>query len=206
MVDRVMGMVKRMVRDCGTGVRSMEANMVATRQLKREAPKQVRYNSQVAYYNHMSEVEAAAKTQKVKLHVSAVESDRPSAPLRLTSIGGNQRALALADAYCDVPLAGDPPLDSRIADVGKAFHVKHVHGDGTTPELGKGSIPVSYKHMQPVSGEDIGFCKGIKFDKLGGKHLSANDARDVACAAPSAVILAFATAAIALETGHVARR
>ena len=108
MVDRVMDMVKRMVRDCGTGMRSMEANMVATRQLKRTALKQVSYNSQVAYYNHMSEVEAAAKTQKVKLHVAALESDRPSAPLRLTSIGGNQRALALADAYCDVPLAGDP--------------------------------------------------------------------------------------------------
>ena len=116
------------------------------------------------------------------------------------------RALALADAYRAVPLAGDPPLESRIADVGKAFHVKHVRGDGTTPELGKGSIPVSYKHMQPISGQDIGFCKGIKFDKLGGKHLSANDARDVVCAAPSAVILAFATAAIALETGHVVRR
>ena len=65
---------------------------------------------------------------------------------------------------------------------------------------------MSYKHMQPVSGEDIGFCKGIKFDKLGGKHLSGDDVRDVACVAPSAVILAFATAAIALETGHVARR
>ena len=77
MVDRVMGMVKRMVRDCGTGVRSMEANMVATRQLKRKAPKQVSYNSQVAYYTHMSEVEAAAKTQKAKLHVAALESDRP---------------------------------------------------------------------------------------------------------------------------------
>ena len=140
------------------------------------------------------------------MHVAALESDRPSAPLRLTSIGGNQRALALADAYCDVPLAGDPPLDSRIADVGEASHVKHVHGDGTTPKLGKGSIPVSYKHMQPISGEDIGFCKGIKFDKLGGKHLKANDARDVVCVVPSAVILAFATAAIVLETGHVVRR
>ena len=58
----------------------------------------------------------------------------------------------------------------------------------------------------PVSGNDIGFCKGLKFDKASGKHFSASDSLDAACAAPSAVVLAFVTAAIATETGHIARR
>ena len=58
----------------------------------------------------------------------------------------------------------------------------------------------------PVSGNDIGFCKGLKFDTASSKHFSASDSMDAACSAPSAVVLAFVTAAIATETGHIARR
>ena len=113
----------------------------------------------------------------------------------------------MADAYEKLPLTGERTgsLGRRIADVGKPFNRKNVYANGKMPELSKGSIPVSYKCMMPVTGNDIGYCKGPNFDKAGGQHFSASDIRDAACAAPSAVILAFVTAAIAVETGHIAR-
>ena len=116
--------------------------------------------------------------------------------------------MALADAYEKLPLTGEHTgsLDRRIADVGKPFNRKNVYANGNMPELSKGSIPVSYLCMMPVTGSDIGYCKGLKFDKAGSKYFNASDSRDIACVAPSAVMLAFVTAAIAVETGHIARR
>ena len=208
-VERVMGAVRSMVMNCGAGVRSIIASMDSTRHAKRGAPATVSCDDRVKYYQAVHDLETAAKKVKVTLDIAANESDRPSAALRLTSIGGNARALALADAYEKAPLGdGDRhgPADNRIADVGKPFNIKLVQADGNLPELSKGSIPVSYQCLQPVSGTDIGYCKGLKFDKVSDAVMSANDTRDVACAAPSAVLVAFATAAIAVETGHVARR
>ena len=82
-------------------------------------------------------------------------------------IGGNERALALADAYEKLPLTAEDTgsHERRFANVGKPFKRKHVRDTDTLPELSKGSIPVSYKCLMPVSGNDIGFCKGLRFDE-----------------------------------------
>ena len=151
------------------------------------APEEVSCQDRVKYA--LQDVVVAAKAVKLELANASNESDGPSSLLRLTSIGGNARALALADAYEKLPVTGEDPgsLDGRIADVGKPFHRKNVHATGKMPELSKGSIPVSYTCVMPVTGNDIGYCKGLKFDKAGGQHFSASDSRDAACAAPSAV-------------------
>ena len=94
-------------------------------------------------------------------------------------------------------------MDRRFADVGKPFDLNNVHATGNLPKLGRCSIPVSYKCMMPLAGNDVGYCKGLKFDT--GKHFSASARLEAACAAPSAVMLAFVTAAMALETGHIRR-
>ena len=186
----------------------MMHSLDGTHKQKRSAVRPVTFDERVKYFKAMKEVEDAAQAVKLTLDIKSDESDRPSAALRLTSIGGNEKALALADAYEKLPLTGEHtgPLEHRFADVGKPFKLKHVHATGKLPELSKGSIPVSYQCLMPVSGNDIGFCKGLKFDTASGKHFSASDSLDAACAAPSAVVLAFVTAAIATETGHIARR
>ena len=211
-VECMMDTVRSMVTKCDGGIRSITGNMKETRQQKRAAPGPVECDDQVKYYGAMAEVEKAAKAAKVKLDIPANESDRASASLRLTLCGGNPRALALADAYQKLPLEGNPtPMPAsarhcRIADVGKPFHTSRVQANGKTPELSKGSIPVSYMLMQPLCGKDIGHCKGLKFDKHGARLLGRSEVCELACMAPSAVLVAFATAAVAAETGHVIRR
>ena len=206
--NRIMDLIKSMVTKCGTGVRSMTKNLKGTHQQKRSAPRPVNFDERAKYYKAMQEVTNAAEAVKITLNIVADESERPSAALRLTSLCGNEKALALADAYEKLPLTGEDTgsHERRFADVGKPFKRTHVRDTDTLPELSKGSIPVSYKCLMPVSGNDIGFCKGLRFDKKSGKHFSASDSLDAACAAPSAVVLAFVTAAIATETGHIARR
>jgi len=211
-VECMMDTVRSMVNKCDGGIRSITGNMKETRQQKRAAPGPVECDDQVKYYGAMAEVEKAAKAAKVKLDIAANESDRASASLRLTLCGVNHRALALADAYQKLPLGGNPtPMPAsarncRIADVGKPFHTSRVQANGKTPELSKGSIPVSYMLMQPLCGKDIGHCKGLKFDKHGARLLGRSEVCELACMAPSAVLVAFATAAVAAETGHVIRR
>ena len=72
-------------------------------------------------------------------------------------------------------------------------------------ELGKGSIPVSFKLMQSIDGKDICACKGLKLGKVGASLLGQLDILQVACTVPSAALVGFASVAVGAETGHCTR-
>ena len=85
----------------------MMKSLDGTQKQKRSAVREVSHDERVKYYKAMDDVQHAAKAAKLTLDISAHESERPSAMLRLTSLGGKHKALALADAYEKLPLTGE---------------------------------------------------------------------------------------------------
>ena len=160
----------------------------------------VQSSEQVQYYAALGVIEKTANKFKVELNIGC---ERSSDALRGTGNYGNNRALALADAYQGMAAAQSSVPATGIADVGKPFRPHRYRSDGMTPELCKNSIPISYTLMQPVDGKDIGTCKGLKVDHVSSRLIGDDGLRMLCCSAPSAVTTALAIAAVAVDTGHL---
>jgi len=161
-----------------------------------------RVGDQAKYWAAAKSVVAAAKVAglwKDSRHKFATEDERASVYIRVA--GGSPRAQALGDLYQAV--GATEPGVAAVVDLSKLPDCKRLLPVGILPPLSKSSLPWSSQHMRFVHPADIGMMKGM-LDVSELAELSESDALAVMCAPPSAVLLALATAAVCVATGHVA--
>jgi len=203
---RVVKTYDAVLSECPREVRHVSANLKRTRKLKRTARGAAK-RSPEAYLEHLSKSIAAANKAKIwKVGSTELVSESERASTFLVSEPlATMRSLVAADVYQAVGKASGEDSEAHlIADVGSAIGEKRYRCDGFVPQLGKRSVLVSFPLMHFVEPGDVAALKGLKFDKVVAEVLGKAELMELACAEPSAVALALATVAVAIETGHAA--
>ena len=142
---------------------------------------------------------AAAKTTGLwrdGVHALPAAGERTSEHMAAVRVSGKQQAHG--DLF--QALIGE----GAICDISKtpvAATCKLAQVVGMLPPLLKSSMPWSMSHREIVSPADILAMKGITHTPQL-NEFSSSDAMTLACTAPSAILIAFALAAIASATGH----
>ena len=158
-------------------------------------------DEQVDYWHAISTGVAAAKRGELwREGVRALLPAEDRASVHIAAAGWSGKHQAHGDIFQALVADGD------LCDISKpptAATCKHMQTSGMLPPLFRTSLPWSLSHQYMVSPAEILAMKGITgvVDLLA--ELSPADALALACSAPSAILLAFALAAICNATGHL---